>query len=184
MPSGTKLVAGIACLALVLGVISWLYRFDSAHRSTEFWGPVAAELIAKPSTVTAMRLVPAGAAEGDAGELPVERLTLGDVEYVLVDVHDVTEVPGIVHLRNSLLSDRNYDWQVEVAAPSWRWGLRLTEGGQAAAILFSEDYRELGLWQPQSGSEGVRALACRPMAETLTQYFASVKLFDASTAGD
>lgn len=177
MPSGTKLVAGLGILALALGVGSWWYRFESAHRSTGFWGPTAAELIARPSQVSAMTLVSATeeTARGEA-----ELLVVDDKQFVQLNAHEVTDVPGMVHLRNSLLTDSNYDWNLEVKPPRWRYGLLLNNGDQNAHVLFSEDFTVIGLLEHQQ----LRAVGCQPMAETLREYFASSRLFDASSLAE
>ncbi len=174
MPAGTKLVVALAILALALGVGSWWYRFESAHQSTAFWGPEAAELIGTPSQVTAITLVPA--VEG-VEEASVELLEVDDVEYLTVNVHDVTNVPGMVHLRHSLLTDSNYDWSAKVEEPVWGRCLQFSEADQEAGLLFTEDFTVVGLLE----GDRVRAVDCRPMAETLLEYATSAKLFDASS---
>ena len=175
MPTGTKLVAGIAALALALGVVSWWYRFEAAHRSTLFLGPIAAELIARPSQVTASTLVPAESAEDFPVSSP-ELFTFGEQQFLSTEAHDVTDVPGMVHLRNSLLTDSNYDWTAKVKMPSWQWCLQFAGEGQEVQVLFTENFGEIGLLE--NGRH--REVSCRPMAETLREYFASSKLFDAS----
>ncbi|TWU30100.1 hypothetical protein [Bythopirellula polymerisocia] len=177
MTSGTKLVSLLAVVALALGVASWWYRFESAHRSTEFWGPTAAELIARPSQVTAMTL--ATKPEEGAGA-PTESLDVGNERVALVNIHDVTDVPGMVHLRNSMLTDSNFDWTTEVESPNWGWCLLFSNEGQQARLLLSEDFSVVGLLEDSHP----RAVNCRPMAETLHKYFASAKLFDASSQSE
>lgn len=173
MPTGTKLVAGLAFLALALGVVSWWYRFEAAHRSTEFWGPTAAELIARPSQVTASTLVPL---TDDSSNSHQEILSVGQRRFLVTDVHEVTDVPGMVHLRNSLLTDSNYDWTTEVKTPRWRWCLRFANEGQEVRLLFSEEFGVVGLLDNQP----FRGVNCSPMGETLGEYFANSNLFDAS----
>jgi len=179
MPTGTKLVAGLAVLALTLGVVSWWYRFESAHRSTEFWGPTAAELIARPSEVTASTLVSEGSADGSS-HAPQEILVLGPQQLLVTDAHDVTDIPGMVHLRNSLLSDGNYYWTTEATAPRWQWCLQFANKEEKVCLLFSEDFAVVGLLE----EDRVRAVDCQPMAETLRQYCTSAKLFDASKTSE
>ncbi|QEG33265.1 hypothetical protein [Bythopirellula goksoeyrii] len=177
MPTGTKLVAGLAVLALTLGVVSWWYRFESAHRSTEFWGPTAAELINQSSHVTASTLAPATEATADE---EAELLVLDDEQFIPIRVHDVTKVPGMLLLRKSLLTDRNYAWHREVKSPHWHYCLLFAEDGQESRLLFSKDFTVVGILE----SARLRAVDCQPMAETLRQYCTSAKLFDASKTSE
>lgn len=176
MQSGTKLVLGIFALALLAGVLSWWYRFEAAHRSTTFWGPHFAELVARPSDVTAFGLK---AATDDAGD---DVLRILAKTYERLDSKDLTSAPGMVHLRNSILSDGNYRWDEPVPdflenGDDWRWCLQFSGNERVATILFTKDFAELGRMNQRG--DNVRMVDCQPMAETLREYFTEIGVFDA-----
>jgi hypothetical protein len=169
--SGTKLVVALASLALALGVTSWWYRYESAHRATQFWGSAVAELIVESGPVEAFTLQPAG-----EGEPPAEDLLpqLGG-EYAVVARLDLTKARGTVHLRHALTSDSNYVWNQAAATPAtWRWALRFHDAERQVLVLFTADLATLG--KSATGSPSVEAISCEPMAETLRQYFAAIGL--------
>lgn len=167
--SGTKLVVALASLALVLGVASWWYRFESAHRASQFWGPEAAELIVEPGQVEALTLQPAAEGEQGAADLLPQ---LGG-EYVVVSRLDFTGARGAVHLRHALTSDSNYVWDQSAAAPAeWRWALRFHDADRQLLVLFTADLATLGKLAADSPS--VEAISCQPMAETLQSYFTAL----------
>lgn len=178
--SGTKLVLGLACLALVAGVASWSYQYGATHQSTRFWGNEASSLIARPSEVEFYRLELADSAE-DSGETDRLSLKLGK-PYVGIQTRVLTKERGMVHCRHALMTDRNYEWtsQPEPNEVDWRWGMRFHDGQTVAMVVLAKDLATIGLVD-QSRSPQVRTLSCQPMAETLRDYFRNVDLISAST---
>lgn len=166
-------MVAILGLAVALGAVSWWYRFESAHRATEFWGPVAAELIAEPSQVLGLKLEPISRRQMKVVEGDV--LTLGAGSYYEIKVSkDLTDAPGMVHLRHALLTDSNYLWMQRPEDPdAWRWMLKFSRDSRYILILFSEDLATLG---KSTDASSVRAISCQPMAETLREYFAALGL--------
>ncbi len=170
MQSGTKLVLGIFGLALAAGIFSWWYRFEVAHRSTTFWGPQFADLIVRPSDVTAFGLKPTTVESGE------DTLQILSQNFERIDSKDLTSAPGMVHLRNSILTDGNYRWDEPVSNEDWRWCLQFSGEGMTATILFSENFAVLGRMNQRG--DNVRTVDCQPMAETLREYFAEIGVFD------
>jgi hypothetical protein len=172
-PSGTKLVVALATLALALGAGSWWYRYQSAHRATQFWGPASAELIVEPGQVEALTLQPATEGEPRQAGLPPQ---LGG-EYAVAALLDLTNARGTVHLRHALTSDSNYVWSPSAITPAkWRWALRFHNAEHQLLVLFTADLATIG--KSTTDSPAVEAISCEPMAETLRQYFAALGLAD------
>jgi hypothetical protein len=172
-PSGTKLVVALATVALALGAGSWWYRYQSAHRATQFWGPASAELIVEPGQVEALTLQPATEGEPRQAGLPPQ---LGG-EYAVAALLDLTNARGTVHLRHALTSDGNYVWNQPAAAPAkWRLALRFHDADQELLVLFTADLATLG--KSTSASPAIEAISCQPMAATLRQYFTALGLVD------
>jgi len=170
--SGTRLVVAIGGLALALGVVSWWYRFESAHRATQFWGPAAAELIAERSDVLGLKL--------ELAPEPVDGVPSGD--WISLSPHDyetplrkdLTDAPGMVHLRHALLTDSNYLWMKRPEVPdTWRWVLRFSQGDRYVLILLSDDLARLG---KSMNSSPIEMISCQPMTATLREYFVALGL--------
>ena len=174
MQAGTKLVLGIFGLAVTAGVLSWWYRYEAAHRSTTFWGPHFAELIARPADVTAFGLEAIPPTESSK-----EAFSILGKPYSPIDRKDITQTPGMVHLRNAILTDTNYRWDHEIANDDWRWCLQFAGNDRKATILFNEDFSILGRMNQRA--DQVRVVDCQPMAETLQEYFRSSKIFNTSS---
>ncbi len=169
MQSGSKLVLGIFGLALIAAVLSWWYRYESAHRSTSFWGPHFAELIARPSEVTAF-----GLADEQSKEA-LDEFPIIDRTYYRQLPRDLTKAPGMVHLRHSILTDGNYNWENPASTDDWRWCLQFTDGGVTATLLFNDDFTILGRLNRRA--DEVRTVDCTPLAETLREYFTKIDAF-------
>jgi hypothetical protein len=169
-PSGSKLVVALVSLAVALGVFSWWHRYESAHRTTQFWGPEAAELILEPGPVEALTLQPAAEGELPPTDLPL----LLDGEYTVAASLDLTKARGTVHLRHALTSDSNYVWDQATTTPdTWRWALRFHDADRQLLVLFTADLETLG--KSADGTK-LETISCQPMAETLQSYFEAIGL--------
>ena len=157
--SGKILVLALVGLALLLGVTSWWYRYEAAHRASQFWGPVASRLIAQGKGFETITQDAAG---------NETRTDLGSAR-------------GQAHLRHAFMSDRNFHWDkpVDAGAIEWRWTLRfyeadVDEGGREGLVLLSEDLKTIGKRDPVT--KEVKAFPCEPMSDSLTAYFEAVGL--------
>ena len=173
--SGTKLVLGLACLALVAGLASWSYRYRTTHQSTRFWGPKAAMLIARPSEAEFFQL---GLA--DSAEIPDDQaswsLDLGR-KYLGFGTRELTHMRGMVHFRHALMTDANYDWTSKPNPQDidWRWGMKFYDDQTQAIVVLAEDLATIALVD-EAGNSPTKALSCQPMAETLRAYFGTVDI--------
>lgn len=163
--NGTKIVFAMVGLAVLLGLFSWWYRYEAAHRASQFWGPTASRLIAESAGFEATAYPAAGA-----------------------EVTDLSHVRGQAHLRHALLSDGNYLWDQPVTADEvdWRWRLRFYEAGREARVLLASDLKTIG---KQTGESQIEAYSCAPMTGSLRQYFEALGLLgeqapSASTSGE
>ncbi len=161
--SGTKLVIVIVSMAFLLGVTSWWFRFEAAHRASQFWGPEASRLIAESENLEIIDLGP------DLGQGFAAQLTAGVST-------DLSRARGQAHLRHALMSDRNYVWDepLDAAVTEWRWGLRFHEGERETLVLLAKNLKEVG--KPVSSSEVIAAFSCEPMTASLEQYFDALGL--------
>ena len=150
-------------LAVALGAFAWWNRYDSARRSTEFWGAEAAQLIVDSEQAELLELGPE--TEGEAEETFLGQQVLSR--------QDANAVRGMVHLRYALTSDSNYLWEQEAAEPAvWAWAIRFAEEDREIVVLLDEKFSVAGKYV--STDAPVTTLSCVPMTETLEAYFASV----------
>ena len=170
MQSGSKLVVVLAVLAVALGAVSWWNRYETAHRVTEFWGPENARLIVEPGEVEASLIK----FDVRSGETTLEPLA-GLSGYSVVSRADLSQAPGMAHLRFALTSDSNYNWEDQQSElVTWKWAFRFSGEGRELVVLFDEDFETLGKLSVDSDEVEIRS--CQPMAETLQQYFSSMEL--------
>lgn len=91
-PSGRWLVLGILLVAAGLGAFAVWFQWGQTRRCLAFFGPVAAGRI---QTATRVELWSLAVEEG---------------RVRAIDRLDVSQAPGLVHLRRGLIEDVNYDW--------------------------------------------------------------------------
>ena len=161
--SGTKLVLVLVGFAVLLGTVSWWYRYEAAHRASQFWGPEASRLIAESKGFEAIVI------DGQSDASLETQLSTSPRP-----AKDLSRVRGQAHLRHALMSDRNYLWDdpVDGASTAWRLGLRFYENDLETFVLLTEDFEAIGKYEPATGV--VSGFSCRPMTASLTQYFGSV----------
>jgi hypothetical protein len=168
--SGTKLVFGLLAVALALGIISWWYRYEAAHRASQFWGPEAARLIGESTGFEVFRTQPTPA---QPVAVPSQRAAGMDRGTQAVDL---SKARGQAHLRHALLSDRNYRWDqpVDAEAVDWQWTLRFYEGERQAIVKLTRDLRAVG--KTNLAEETITAYGCEPMTSSIKQYFDALGL--------
>lgn len=163
--AGKWIVIGVFGLALVGAVGSWLFRYYATHQAARFWGAKSAVLIRDAPQVDFYFLVNGEATLNDADLL--EKLTQPGVCSKV----DVSRGRGIVHLRNALLEDRSFDWQMTPAAPPPAgWMLRFSDPTtkDEAWIAFATGSNFCRLLGADQDAEIV---SCEPIARGLTEVF-------------
>ena len=163
--SGTKLVLLLVCGALLLGSVSWWYRYEAAHRASQFWGAEASRLIAESEGLEGLTFEPMG---GEA----LSTLGWGSPG----ESTDLSKVRGQAHLRHALLSDRNYLWSepIDGEAQKWGWCFRFHEGQRVVYVVLSADLKAIGKYEPTSNS--IAGFSCEPMTASLQQYLSALEL--------
>ncbi len=166
--SGTRLVVGLAIMALLAGGTSWWYRYEAAHRATQFWGAEASRLIAE--------------SEGFEVWYPWPDPSAHVFSALSATKKELSRARGQAHLRHALMSDRNYVWgaSVDPATVEWGWQLHFYEEELHAWVLLSEDLKVVGKRDRSTGE--VAAFSCEPMAASVRQYFEAVGLVVKSEA--
>ena len=134
--SGSVLVLGLLLLGLVAAVTGIWFQWGQTRRCLEFYGPRVAKLIAEAPRVELWTLEP--------GSSPRRLRAVGR--------QDVSQAPGLVHLRRGLVEDANFRWE-EVGdrtapLPVAAWDSALVfatpEDGENAAAVLAIDFAEGG----------------------------------------
>jgi hypothetical protein len=164
--SGKLVILTILAVAIPGAAASWWFRYTATHQAAEFWSPKAVRLIRDSKQVELLKLIPSKSTEAGPNEVKL----LGEV-YSIVLRRNASAGPGLTHLRNALLSDRNYEGFNVVFEPwphKWRWALIFREEQESDTVLFAEDCRLTCL-----ESNGKTA-SCGPIAEGLREVFAEI----------
>ena len=128
---GTLLIVGIFLMATCFGLGSLIYRYVETRDALRLWGTEAAQSIAKPDKIEALRLEPATA---DAD------LHVGDQGLKIVQTRDVTKAHGFTNARNALVLDRSFELTPAASCtPTWTYALRFTREKQPTVVLLSLD---------------------------------------------
>jgi hypothetical protein len=152
---GKLVVALMFLLAGALGAYAWWHRYSRDPRCREFWGD-ALSLIENASQVEYLVL------EREEELAPTatsgkETFRIGESAFVVRDRALITRAPGLIHARHALTVDSGYRWDEPVSGSQLRWecGLRMSDGGRTATILFSSDFSTI--WWVER-SQGLRLI--------------------------
>jgi hypothetical protein len=135
---GKTIILLAALTGLVLGALSVAYHHWLGHRAIGWWGPADMELIAYAPRVDALRISPMSAQTNAAAS----SVTIGSQKHAVERRQDVTQWPGIDHVRHGLLEDVNFAW--DDISPrfndiKWKYALEFIDGSRRLTVVFSED---------------------------------------------
>jgi len=93
--SGARLVIGLLLLGVTAGLVGIWYQRGQTRRCLAFYGPEVARMVTSAPIVELWRVGPST----EPGVLRALERT------------DVSQAPGLVHLRRGLVEDANFRWQ-------------------------------------------------------------------------
>lgn len=148
--SGRIIILTMFGIALALSGGAWWYHYSTTRRAAEFWGAEGARLLVKAPRLEFLEL-----GERAAGAKPQAREEAGEVVAgrAVTAVQDLSDKPGLIHLRFVFTQDANFGWseiasqRVDVADAQWAYALRFEEGERQLVILLREDFEEIGKLQ-------------------------------------
>jgi hypothetical protein len=137
-----------------------------------FWGPEAATIIRDAPVVSIYR---GGNSNGPSEPAIMKKVGATEV--------DISNAPGLTHLRNALIEDHNFDWTTVNKKPLQgdnRWGLMFADprAGKSTTVWLSDDFRSIS--RP-NGNETQSVSVDPVMTKGLREMFAE---FTAATAAD
>ncbi|MDX1963001.1 MAG: hypothetical protein SFX18_07600 [Pirellulales bacterium] len=117
MARGPWIIATFVLLGMIAGTVGVWWNGWVGRQAMNFWGGAAGRMIRIAPRVEVWRLEPvnvsASVANGNADDNPSVNnlLSVNDADYRIVQRHDLSTAPGLVHLRNAFLVDDQFDWQ-------------------------------------------------------------------------
>jgi len=114
-PAGVWLVAGLLMLGLAAATTGVLFQRQQTRRCLGFYGPTAARRITTAQRVSLLVVEPSGAAG-----------------VRCVDRRDISQAPGLVHLRRGLVEDANFRWSGQppeepLGPTAWDYALEFSD---------------------------------------------------------
>jgi hypothetical protein len=153
--SGKLVIISILFVAFAAAGVSWGFRFYATHRAAGFWGPQTARLIRNSPTIKLSRI--------DRGPGMTIKTSIN---------RDVSNAPGITHLRNALLEDKSFDWSRSNEAPvveaAWRLQFIGDSPNEVADVYFTADLNYT--FHPVAGHQ-IRGVSCVPISAGLLELF-------------
>ena len=141
-----------------MALFGWWWNYASGQRSLDFWGESGALTIRDATSVELFQLRPVPTNLKPDEYPPVILIqepssvsplvgTQGGRNSVYIEGNpkDVTQAPGLIHARHSLLVDAGFAWTREPVANQARWsyGARFTDSSGVVTIVFDFPSRRL-----------------------------------------
>lgn len=114
MIRGRWFVIAALLLAVAAGLGNLAYQNQRFRRARDFWGLPAATAIARESRIELWTLEPL---KGNLASSASRTWTSGTTIYVITARHDVSQAPGVTHLRRALLDGASFAWD-DVSRPA------------------------------------------------------------------
>ncbi len=165
--SGKLVIITILIAAVGAALGGWVFRYNATHRAVEFWGPEAALAIR------------------DAKKVSLTQVSRDKEGYRLASFTvEVSDAPGLMHLRAALLEDRSFEWPAEEednVSPfgndiPFGWELKFArDTTRNVTVYFSPDFKRA--YNFLDGRR-CRHVSCAPIAAGLKQVL--IEMFDIS----
>ena len=164
---GKTIILLAAAIGLGLGALSVVYHHSLGRRAIAWWGPAGMELIAYAPRVDALKISPM---QGDA-KADGESVTIDSQKYRVERRQDVSQWPGIDHVRHGLLQDVNFNWDSKSRRSNeinWKYALEFIDGDRRLTVVFSQD-------DLLGRSDQTNTLTIAPKATGWREFFSEVE---------
>ena len=134
--TGRIVILGMCLIALFAAIYAQWHLYYDSRQAHEYYGPDAATLIRKSSSLELLYLIPA-TPETKAKRMP--ELNVLDRPHAMAKSLDITKAPGAIHVRSALLSDANYAWHApdSGATASWKYAIQFRENKSTAIVAIA-----------------------------------------------
>jgi hypothetical protein len=167
--SGRIIILTIFGIGLALSAGAWWYHYMGGRHAAAFWGSPAGRLIVRGPEVTFHEL-------GEANPEPSADATAPELIAGLPVVAkvDLSDEPGLIHLRHVFTQDANFQWDARerepVAASDWAYAVRFGEGDTSVTVLFRRDFERIG----KLDGEEVETLPSPRIGKPVRQYLGDI----------
>jgi len=177
---GRIVVITVFVVAIGLSVAAWRHNYVQTDQSARFWGRERALLLLRSPQLELLtlanreldRLKDDDEAEGEGKVASSDVLA---ANWLVVDSHDLSNAPGLIHFRHALTYDDNYLWNERSAKATEfdaAYALRFSDGKDQLVLLFPDGFTEMG--RLEDNASRVTILPCPKMASALTTYLREV----------
>lgn len=143
MNSGKLVSLGVLLLAIGLGAFAWTYHRSRSDRAVNYWGAQNAVFVRTAPQVALARLVAVrddqvDASVGRSSEPAARVVMIDDRPWQVLDERDITNAPGLVHLRQALVQNSSFDWsrsEGDASEGSWDYVLRFRSNAHSPEKL-------------------------------------------------
>ncbi len=137
----------VLALAVALAIGNLVYQWSMSRKTLDYYGRDDGWLVVNAQRVTALQLASIPASNVNAHD----GLQVDDRLYIIEKRADITQAPGIKHIRQALVTDTGFLWPPgEDARPPWRYAISFRSVDKDSAdkdsvnngefvLLFSED---------------------------------------------
>jgi len=171
--SGRIIILAAFGIALALSGGAWWYHYQASRRAAEYWGGDGARLLVKAPKLEFLEL-------GETAAASEERATVAG--RAVAAKHDLSNKPGLVHLRFVFTQDVNFAWDARrreaAGAGDWAYALRLVDGRRQLVVLLRRDFNEIG----KLDGPNVDVVASPRIASSLRQYLTDIGVLKADAA--
>ena len=132
---GKHVIIFIFGTALAAAIFAWSFQYMRGRHILELWGADNARLIrVEAEQIQLLSLLPADDA---ADAVPQRNLTIDDQSFAVVEAAEITDAPGIIHAKQSLIEDASFQWDKPrgECPPRWQFALEFRAGQHVATVL-------------------------------------------------
>ncbi len=163
---GLAVIATVLLIAFGMALGNRFYQNQKSGAAVAYWGKSNALVISQPDSVEVWQLErdasPGGsdnsrpALTPQTRQMPAHAVIRGSALQAASSV-DLSDEPGLMHLRRALLGNASYNWEAQPQSPiNWRFALLFTRDDQQVWLLLSEDGDWIAPADPQQSPAALR----------------------------
>ena len=138
MQRGQILILTIVGIAVGMASYTCWHHYRKGYHALRMWGPESATLIRHAQQVRLLKLAP-GSGLKEENQPKQEKIRIGEEDFTVVETLDISTIRGLVHARHTLIVDRSFDWDRNVASVpgNWDFALEFSDQGQQVTLVFA-----------------------------------------------
>ena len=163
MQRGQILILAIVGIAVSMASYTCWHHYRKGYHALRMWGPESATLIRHAQQVRLLKLAP-GSGDQEENQSIRDKIRIGEEDFSVVETLDISTIRGLVHARHTLIVDRSFDWDRNVASvpTQWDFALEFSDQDQHVTLVFALQPRivhNLKTGQQQAMNETLKRIA-------------------------